>query len=472
MISQKGQKIKEVKMKKYLAILLSLVLVFSLMAGAILFEATPAQASPGTYYVSTSGNNSDDGSLGNPWLTIQYACDNVSPGDTIKVMPGTYSGNITITKPLTLLSTTGSANTTIDAAGLGTNAVSITSDNVTLGRVDEGFTITGANTTGKSGIVLNGSNCRIDSDNITGNTHGLYINMGSNNRVLRNTITDNSGHGVHLPGITEWNDVAYNDITNNGLFGVYAEPVQGDIYWRQCAGFNYWGDVSGPGGSGPGTGDKVNQYVWCNPWLNSSFRTILDSGIANISLAIPLEVGWNTLSTPLALASDSNNWDEIVSSSNLSYSQAFTYSPTSGWGELATDNTTALNPLDALFIQMTEDSRVTLKVSTSTNPPPTKVLSAGWNLIGSSMTVTDRELEMWKVLKSVDLTAAGLVGYDMVVSPPLATQPTWVYVRGQEEVSGFEWEKMDFGRGYWIYMENQDEMAGFGSTPITARVWD
>ena len=93
------------------------------------------------------------------------------------------------------------------------------------------------------------------------------------------------------------------------------------------------------------------------------------------------------------------------------------------------------------------------------------------------MAITERELEMWKVLISVAYTPDGKIGYDMVVSPPLASQPPWVYVRGQEGITAqtqeaFQWEKMEFGRGYWIYMENPDELAGFASTPITARVWD
>jgi len=98
------------------------------------------------------------------------------------------------------------------------------------------------------------------------------------------------------------------------------------------------------------------------------------------------------------------------------------------------------------------------------------VLKTGWNFIGAAMTSSQRELEMWQVLISVAHTATGLVGYDMVISPPLATQPPWVYVRGQEEVTGFMWQKMRFGRGYWIYMENQDEMAGITSTPLSARI--
>ena len=135
-------------------------------------------------------------------------------------------------------------------------------------------------------------------------------------------------------------------------------------------------------------------------------------------------------------------------------------------------NTTYLEPLDAVVIKMSQEGWVTLKVSTSVNPPGTRLLKQGWNLMGAAMAIMEKELEMWKVLVSVAHTSDGKVGYDQVVSPPLATQPSWVYVRGQEEESGFEWKKMKFSRAYWIYMENEDTMAGFSSTPITARVWE
>ena len=445
--------------RRIFSVLFALLLVLSLAGGGVLPRAAPVEAQ-GTI-INVPADNA----------TIQIAVNTASEGDTILVsanLTDNYTENVVITTNNLTIRGAGSANTTVEAANPNNPVFTVSANNTTI----EDFTISGA--TSSSGVRLDGSSCKIDSDNISGNQHGIWV-TGTQNRVLRNTITGNSGYGVRLPGTTEWNEVTYNDVTNNGSCSIYAEPVPGDPYWMQWAGFNYWGDVSGPGGSGPGTGDGVNQYVWYNPWLNTSFSTILASGIADISMAIPLEVGWNTLSTPLALANDSNNWNEIVTNSSLTYAQAFVYSPSSGWGELTTGNTTVLQPLDAVFIKMTSNGMAILKVSTATNPPPTTTLAAGWNLIGSSMTITDRELEMWKVLKSVDQTSTGDTGYIMVVSPPLATQPPWVYVRGQEGTAGTEWEnweKMDFGRGYWIYMENADDMAGFGSTPITARVWD
>ncbi|MBA7714257.1 hypothetical protein ES703_123274 [subsurface metagenome] len=254
----------------------------------------------------------------------------------------------------------------------------------------------------------------------------------------------------------------------------------------QWAGFNFWGDESGPGGAGPGTGNNaVNEYVWYNPWLNASYSTILDSGIADISMGIPLEVGWNTLSTPLPLSPDveSNQWKNIYTNSSLASancSLVYDYDPTRAEGYhfqiISSNSPEVLKPLDALFLKVTSPGIVTIKISTYMSPMPTKDLVGGWNFIGASMAMTARELDMRDVLATVDRTPLGYVGYDMVVSPPLASQPSWIYVRGQEERvaegESFPWEKMWMGRGYWIYMENIDQMAGFGSTPITAHVWD
>ncbi len=43
-----------------------------------------------TYYVSTSGNNANNGALTTPWLTIQYGVNQLLPGDTLFIKAGTY----------------------------------------------------------------------------------------------------------------------------------------------------------------------------------------------------------------------------------------------------------------------------------------------------------------------------------------------------------------------------------------------
>src|SRR5579884_1251246 len=48
------------------------------------------------YYVSPSGNDANDGSLDQPFATIQKAATVVTPGSVVHVLPGTYTGPITI----------------------------------------------------------------------------------------------------------------------------------------------------------------------------------------------------------------------------------------------------------------------------------------------------------------------------------------------------------------------------------------
>src|SRR5688572_26554748 len=59
-----------------------------------------AAASGATFYVRLDGNNSNTGltnDSGGAWRTIDYAADQVTPGDTVRVQPGTYGESVTPT---------------------------------------------------------------------------------------------------------------------------------------------------------------------------------------------------------------------------------------------------------------------------------------------------------------------------------------------------------------------------------------
>jgi|GEM_PF-1305931 len=45
-----------------------------------------------TYYVATTGDNSNPGTKASPWKTLQHAVNTIDPGDTILVAGGTYAG--------------------------------------------------------------------------------------------------------------------------------------------------------------------------------------------------------------------------------------------------------------------------------------------------------------------------------------------------------------------------------------------
>lgn len=100
-------------------------------------------------YVAPGGSNANGGaSPSDAKATIQAAVNAVSPGGTVIVAPGTYTGNVTINnKSLTLRSTAGRSETTIIGqvgATLGTIDVrGATTGGVTIGGEGAGFRIVG-----------------------------------------------------------------------------------------------------------------------------------------------------------------------------------------------------------------------------------------------------------------------------------------------------------------------------------------
>jgi hypothetical protein len=55
-----------------------------------------------TLYVTTTGDDGNDGSVGSPWRTIQHAINEAYPGDIIEVATGTYTETLSIAKSLTI----------------------------------------------------------------------------------------------------------------------------------------------------------------------------------------------------------------------------------------------------------------------------------------------------------------------------------------------------------------------------------
>jgi hypothetical protein len=61
----------------------------------LLAEVAAAQTGT-TFYVSTSGNDSNGGTFGSPWRTIQHAANSVTAGATVDVRGGTYNESVNV----------------------------------------------------------------------------------------------------------------------------------------------------------------------------------------------------------------------------------------------------------------------------------------------------------------------------------------------------------------------------------------
>ena len=66
---------------------------FAILIGAI----SGYSFSQTNYYISTSGDNSNNGSVGSQWQTIQHGVNQLSYGDTLNIMSGSYHGKIDLT---------------------------------------------------------------------------------------------------------------------------------------------------------------------------------------------------------------------------------------------------------------------------------------------------------------------------------------------------------------------------------------
>jgi hypothetical protein len=73
------------------------------------------------------------------------------------------------------------------------------------------------------------------------------------------TIRNNLGDGIRLYGTNL--RISNSNLTGNTPFGIN-NVGSGIIDARG----NWWGDASGPSGSGPGTGDRVSINVLFDPW--------------------------------------------------------------------------------------------------------------------------------------------------------------------------------------------------------------
>ena len=70
---------------------------YSIFTAALMAALVSISASATTYYVSTSGSNSNNGlSTGTAWRNIQYAANHVVAGDSVEVLGGTYNETVNI----------------------------------------------------------------------------------------------------------------------------------------------------------------------------------------------------------------------------------------------------------------------------------------------------------------------------------------------------------------------------------------
>lgn len=161
-------------------------------------------------YVSTSGNDTNAGTLASPWQTIRHAVSAVSAGDTIYIRAGTYhEHSVNITR-------SGTANNYITMMPYQSESVIIDADNV------------GGDVTFSSCIWLSSASYwrirgltiqNIGSDHWYG-AAGIRLFCGSSYNVIEYCTIKDFGYivpdaGIIIQGGSNYNIIQYNTITSD-----------------------------------------------------------------------------------------------------------------------------------------------------------------------------------------------------------------------------------------------------------------
>jgi parallel beta-helix repeat protein len=171
-----------------------------------------APAPSNTYYVSTTGNDSNPGSSTSPWRTIQKAANTLSAGQTAIVVAGTYNERVQVTR-------SGIAGAPIAFQANGT--VIMQGFNVQAGYIKiTGFEITntpGASPTDRSrgsGFYISGT-----ANEVSGNyihhtvAAGIYLTSSAGNtNVANNRVAYAVECAIYIQG--SGNLIASNDISH------------------------------------------------------------------------------------------------------------------------------------------------------------------------------------------------------------------------------------------------------------------
>ncbi len=220
----------------------------------VILVALVPTATAGNYYVSTLGDDDANGSLLNPWLTLQHAADAVIPGDTVDILPGSYAGF------------------DLDTSGTDTDPIAF--------RAQDGVTITSPNARTPDGINLEGASyILIEGFDVVGMPRAGIRAVGTSPTkfsrfvTIRGNRTDQNARWGIFTGFSEDLLIENNETSRSAIeHGIYVSnsadrpTIRDNLVWGNFrSGIQINADAS-LGGDGIITGALVER------------NTILDNG--------------------------------------------------------------------------------------------------------------------------------------------------------------------------------------------------
>ncbi len=295
-----------------------------------------------TYYVSTSGNDSNAGTQTAPFLTLNKAESVVAPGDIVIVAAGTYAPVLMTRSGISgaVIEFRASGTVTITASG----ALSAGIELIANYRTITGFTVIQNAITGygiKVGKEAAGQATANNNilDNVTvkgtatGTIHGVLIGQGCSNNILRNSNITGTYYGLVDKVAT--NTQAYGNKFACPYACVYAKGSTGgqyndNIYDNSAGGYGFLMAPS-DGGSPAVTGavSKNNTFIksTADPAIYNgngnltSFVSDYNTFLYTVGTLVYNSVGpsYNTLATWQTTGKDLHSTDKPQTMPNTYY---------------------------------------------------------------------------------------------------------------------------------------------------------
>lgn len=226
---------------------------FTLFPILLIAISVPAFATQ--WHVSPAGDDiSGDGSLLNPFSSIQYAINSGSAGDTISVAPGLYPEHINFGgNDLVVVSTDGSEQTIIEATQSTLPVVTFSSGESNASVLD-GFTI--RNSIDAPGILCQNAspviqNCKFVDCSNSGSGGAVYC-VGSNAAISGNIFKNNSAASGGALAVSSGSNLTvsrnlfiYNHATQNGGAVADLSTYGSTLFIRYCTFYQNTSDQFG-----------------------------------------------------------------------------------------------------------------------------------------------------------------------------------------------------------------------------------
>ena len=307
-----------------------------------------AASTGGAFYVATTGDDANPGTLAQPWKTIQKAMNALQPGQTAYVRAGTYESG-------------GTFGTSNDSQYWSVNCTATGPCSIVAYPGERPVIHGWIKFTGSylrlSGFIIEGPLTRDVTSCTERRAMQIEFSGGHDVEISHNEIRNNDYHaGIYLAGVNHV-QIRNNYIHDNGRFTISSDPCTGSSTWNVDHGI-YWSSTNGGGnlvaenvfehnrGHGiqlyPGAVDVI---VVQNTFITNGNSGVYLSSSSDRITVINNIVAYNT----------GNQQMQILSGSGNVVMRNVVYSPNSGWNAIenstssvVTDNTFA----DPLFVNM------------------------------------------------------------------------------------------------------------------------